>query len=692
MSSSSLTAKYRPQNFQDVAGQDSIKAILSRAALEDKIAAAYLFSGTRGVGKTTLARIFAKAINCAKAPCAEPCNDCVQCRQITAGVSVDVVEIDAASNRGIEHARKLKEDIGYAPLDGRYKVFIIDEAHMLTREAFNALLKTLEEPPPRVTFIMATTEPHKFPATIISRSQHYVFKRLTQNQLVDHLTAILNMEQVEFEPGAVALIAKRGAGSVRDSMSLLGQVLALGSRSLVESDVREVLGLAGQEFFFQLMECISDADVAGIGDMVSQILDQGLDLGFFLRELAACWRNMFILSKTGDSCLEMLNMPAEDVDQWRNWANKFQLTHLHACWQMTLEGQKKVLDSLEPAQSLELLLLNLAHLPMLVDFNQFSRLVAATSAKTGTVPQAPAFSPRQTGSGPAPVSGQFQPRGVVQGAPQRPNSGQYQAPQASAQPSAPVQSRQARAPQPSQAPRAPRAPRPEGNYQQANRAPRPGEAASPAPGEDPGPQDSEPGLAVDTGRDDFNGQFVARSPENRAYAPGNFNGIQQVRAPGPPKAPPAPGTNPATPTMAEPVGRPIVPKREDLVLPEPSGERNWENFMAYASEAAKAGVDSPFALKQVKGEYSDNTLTLNCITQGHSQQVQGDKRYGNFVSLAEKFFGGGLKIVFGFEETVRLKKRDELQADTEKHPLVSRFMDDFSAGIESIKQVTSKDK
>ena len=172
----SLAALYRPQTFAEVVGQDMVKSILSRAAREDRVAPAYLLSGTRGVGKTTIARIFAKALNCEHAPTGEPCNQCESCRRITQGNFVDVVEIDGASNRGIDDIRRLRDAVGYAPLEGRYKVFIIDEAHMLTKEAFNALLKTLEEPPARVTFIMATTEQHKFPVTIISRCQHFVFR------------------------------------------------------------------------------------------------------------------------------------------------------------------------------------------------------------------------------------------------------------------------------------------------------------------------------------------------------------------------------------------------------------------------------------------------------------------------------------------------------------------------------------
>ena len=200
-----------------------VKAVLSRAAAEDRPAAAYLLSGTRGVGKTTIARIFAKALNCQHAPGPEPCNQCEQCRKITQGVHVDVTEIDGASNNSVEDARSLRETIGYAPMEGRYKIFIIDEAHMLTRNAFNALLKTLEEPPERVVFIFATTEAHKFPITIVSRCQHFVFRHLSEEALYAHLTAVLRKENAAFEEGAVRLIARRAAGSVRDSMSLLDQ-------------------------------------------------------------------------------------------------------------------------------------------------------------------------------------------------------------------------------------------------------------------------------------------------------------------------------------------------------------------------------------------------------------------------------------------------------------------------------------
>lgn len=378
MSHAALTARYRPQTFAEVAGQETIKTILSRASLEGKVAPAYLFSGTRGVGKTTLARIFAKALNCRNAPTAEPCNQCDQCRAITTGNAVDVVEIDGASNRGIDDVRRLKEVVGYAAMEGGYKIFIIDEAHMLSREAFNALLKTLEEPPARVTFIMATTEPHKFPATIISRCQHYVFKRLPESGLVEHLSKVLSREGVEFEENALRLIARRGAGSVRDSMSLLGQVLALGQAELTEESVRNVLGLAGQESFLKMLEAFKSGDSVGLSLLLRDMLDQGLDMGFFLRELAALWRNLFMLRQSGEAALPVVELPEKEARACLESAGDFSLQHIHACWQMTLDGQRRVLASLEPALALELLLLNIAMLPRLLPLEGLAGQAAKT--------------------------------------------------------------------------------------------------------------------------------------------------------------------------------------------------------------------------------------------------------------------------------------------------------------------------
>ncbi|MDE5833438.1 MAG: DNA polymerase III subunit gamma/tau, partial [Desulfovibrio sp.] len=213
MKHQSLASKYRPQTFAEVVGQDLAIAALSRAAATDRVAPAYLLSGTRGVGKTTIARIFAKALNCENAPAPEPCNECSHCRRITAGNHVDVNEIDGASNTGVDDVRALRENIGYLPMEGRYKIFIVDEAHMLSKNAFNALLKTLEEPPSHTTFIFATTEAHRFPATIVSRCQHFVFRSLPEDAIFARLCDILRRENYQYDESAARMIATRAAGS-----------------------------------------------------------------------------------------------------------------------------------------------------------------------------------------------------------------------------------------------------------------------------------------------------------------------------------------------------------------------------------------------------------------------------------------------------------------------------------------------
>ncbi len=388
----SLAALYRPQTFAEVVGQDMVKSILSRASSEDRVAPAYLLSGTRGVGKTTIARIFAKALNCANAPAAEPCNQCDACRRITQGNYVDVVEIDGASNRGIDDIRRLRDAVGYAPLEGRYKVFIIDEAHMLTKEAFNALLKTLEEPPPRVTFILATTEQHKFPVTILSRCQHFVFRQIPENVLEEHVCNVLRREEREFEPEAPRLIARRASGSVRDSMSLLGQVLALGclpGETLRASQVREVLGLAGREVMDRLLCAIEVHDTSAIVALVEELLAQGIDMGFFLREFTGLWRNIFL---AGQGSVSGGAWSAQETAEYAALAKRFSMAFVHAAWQMTLDSQRRILTSLEPSVGLELLLLNLSMLPRLLPLKELS-LPAEQAAKQRPAVPAPASVP-----------------------------------------------------------------------------------------------------------------------------------------------------------------------------------------------------------------------------------------------------------------------------------------------------------
>lgn len=385
MKNISLAARYRPQNFAQVAGQDIVKAVLSRAAAEDHPAPAYLLSGTRGVGKTTIARIFAKALNCAHAPCSEPCNECEHCRKITQGIHIDVAEIDGASNNSVEDARALRETIGYAPMEGRYKIFIIDEAHMLSRNAFNALLKTLEEPPEHVVFIFATTEAHKFPITIVSRCQHFIFRHLDEEALFTHLSSVLHKEAIDFETGAVRLIARRAAGSVRDSMSLLDQALALGDKNLCVETTRRVLGLASQELFTNLFDALRLHDCAAVAELCRHMFHEGIDIGFFSRELATNLRNLFLLAQGGTNIAASLRLPADELAMWQKLAPQFSPAYLHAAWQMTLNAQRGIIQSPEPAAALELLLLNLTLLPRLLPVG----LLSANDVPTHNTPTTP---------------------------------------------------------------------------------------------------------------------------------------------------------------------------------------------------------------------------------------------------------------------------------------------------------------
>lgn len=472
----SLAARYRPQTFAEVAGQEMVVAALSRAAERDSPAPAYLLSGTRGVGKTTIARIFAKALNCEHAPAAEPCNECAQCRKIAAGAHVDVTEIDGASNNSVEDARALREHIGYAPMDGRYKVFIIDEAHMLSRSAFNALLKTLEEPPERVVFIFATTEAHKFPVTIVSRCQHFVFRHLGEDALAAHLVRTLDAEGRGYEDAAVRLIARRAAGSVRDAMSLLDQTLALGGATLDAETTRQVLGLAGQELFTRLFGALSAEDCAEAADTSRHLLREGVDIGFFLRELAAHWRNLFLLRQGGAAALAALALPEDEAAWLTRMAERFSAPHLHAAWQMTLDAQRGITQSPEPGAALELLLLNLALLPRLLPLEKLDGLAG------GSPPGEPRPAPAPRRPTPAPEARAPKAEAATEPAPVE----KKEAPHAEAAPAepAPVEPAGAAADAPARTSAAAPEPAPE-NPAPADTAPGPKPAATPTPGFQP---------------------------------------------------------------------------------------------------------------------------------------------------------------------------------------------------------------
>ncbi len=301
-----LALKWRPALFEQVVAQEHVTRTLQNAISSGRIANAYLFSGPRGVGKTTTARIFAKALNCEKGPTPTPCNVCTNCVEIAAGNSMDVIEIDGASNRGIDEIRNLRENIRYAPANSRYKIYIVDEVHMLTTEAFNALLKTLEEPPEHVVFIFATTEPHKVPATILSRCQRFDFRRIPIQVIVNQLRLISDDEGIHIGDDALLVIAKKADGSLRDAQSILDQIISFAGNDVALDDVLKSLGVIRQELYFEFTDILKSGNVQAGMEFVDRFVAQGLDIAGFLIGLVEHLRNkLFVLASGSDKLLEV---------------------------------------------------------------------------------------------------------------------------------------------------------------------------------------------------------------------------------------------------------------------------------------------------------------------------------------------------------------------------------------------------
>ena len=306
-----LYRRWRPQDFDTLVGQHAVKTALSNALASGRIAHAYLFTGPRGTGKTSTARILAKALNCDKGPTAHPCGECLNCERIAAGASMDVIEIDAASNRGIDEIKSLRDQTAYSPVNGRYKVFIIDEVHMLSTEAFNALLKTLEEPPAHVIFILATTDPHKIPATIHSRCQRFDFRRVTVEEITDHLAMVAEKSGINADREALRLIAIQSEGGMRDALSLLDQCGVM-AQQITAATVREVLGIVGRETLRQLVGAIGKQDLSATLAKLNFLLEQGKDVRQVLTELAEYFRAL-LLYKAAPSYQEVYLTDTEEA-------------------------------------------------------------------------------------------------------------------------------------------------------------------------------------------------------------------------------------------------------------------------------------------------------------------------------------------------------------------------------------------
>src|SRR5688572_1541111 len=363
MSYQVLARKYRPQSFSDTVGQETVVQTLQNAIRDERIHHAYLFSGVRGVGKTTLARILAKALNCVKGPAAEPCNECTVCREITEGIDMDVREIDAATYTGVDNVRELRDVSQFQPARDRYRIFIIDEAHMLSTASWNALLKLIEEPPPHVIFMFATTEMHKVPATILSRVQKFILRKITLEDLIAQLEKICKAEEIKAERAALEIVARRGEGSVRDSLSLLDQIIAFSGRSISVADVATILGLSETNFFARLVTLIASGDHGAILEALQEAADSGRDFKMLYRDLLNFVRNLLLMA--GGASESLLAVSPEDLATIRAAAEQFSYTDLLRIANLLLRDDETVNRAEHQRLAVEIALLKAATFPRL---------------------------------------------------------------------------------------------------------------------------------------------------------------------------------------------------------------------------------------------------------------------------------------------------------------------------------------
>jgi DNA polymerase III subunit gamma/tau len=386
MSYQALARKYRPQTFEDVIGQETAVRTLHNAIEQNRIHHAYLFSGVRGIGKTTTARILAKALNCIKGPTTEPDNTCSMCREITEGIDMDVREIDAATYTGVDNVRELRDVSQFQPARDRYRIFIIDEAHMLSTASWNALLKLIEEPPPHVIFMFATTEMHKVPATILSRVQKFILRKITLEDLIAQLEKICKAEGIKAERAALEIVARRGEGSVRDSLSLLDQIIAFSGRSISVADVATILGLSETNFFARVVSLIGTGDHGAILEALQEAADSGRDFKMLYRDLLNFVRNLLLIA--GGAGEALLAVSPEDLATLRTAAEQFSYSDILRIANLLLRDDETVNRAEHQRLAVEIALLKAATFPRL------KSVESVIASGTGVAQSAPGAAPR----------------------------------------------------------------------------------------------------------------------------------------------------------------------------------------------------------------------------------------------------------------------------------------------------------
>jgi DNA polymerase-3 subunit gamma/tau len=375
-----IARKFRPKSFEEVAGQEHVVKTLSNAIGKGRVAHAFLFSGPRGVGKTSVARILAKSLNCEKGPTATPCNVCSNCREITNGSSLDVQEIDGASNNGVDEIRALRENVKFAPAAAKYKMYIIDEVHMLSGSAFNALLKTLEEPPAHVIFIFATTETHKVPATILSRCQCYDFRRISLAEIAANLGKVAVAEGIQISPTALIWIAEAGDGSMRDGQSIFDQVISYAGMKIADTDVEEILGLVDRKYLFSLSEAVLQRDAGRCLTILEEAYLAGIDMKHFYQMMLKHFRNMLLIKIAADSS-SSFDIAPEQISKLKDQVQSVSRETLQRYLEILIKEEDSFRRSQEARMKLETVIVGLAYLEPIIPLGDILSTIEALEQK-----------------------------------------------------------------------------------------------------------------------------------------------------------------------------------------------------------------------------------------------------------------------------------------------------------------------